>query len=35
MKKLSREDMMLLVAYAAITVAYGTLFYYKYKHSKA
>lgn len=35
MKKLSKEDMALLIAYAAITIAYGTLFYYKYKHTKA
>ena len=34
MKKLSREDMLLLVAYGAITAAYATLFWYKYKHSK-
>jgi hypothetical protein len=34
MKNLSKEDMALLIAYGAITVAYGLLFYYKYKHTK-
>lgn len=32
MKKLSTEDRMLLIAYGAITIAYATLFWYKYKH---
>ena len=32
MKNMSKEEKVLMFSYAAITLAYAMLFYYKYKH---